>query len=136
MRLDKYTLGTYSPGASLSKQLLWYFIGAPLVESYWLPISSFKVWVLRLFGAKIGGVKVKFPWRLTVFDYVWIGENAWIDNSRASNHKKSYQHSKCGIFKVDTHNWMLSTSIALRKLTLGDVISYFIFGGRHDYSRC
>ena len=26
------------------------------------------------------GVRVKFPWRLTVGDHAWIGENAWIDN--------------------------------------------------------
>jgi putative colanic acid biosynthesis acetyltransferase WcaF len=23
---------------------------------------------------------VKFPWRLSVGDFVWIGENAWLDN--------------------------------------------------------
>ncbi len=87
MRLDNYTVGTYTPGATILRQLLWYFIGAPLVRSYWLPVTSFKVWLLRCFGAKIGqqvtikpGVKVKFPWRLTVGDYVWIGENAWLDN--------------------------------------------------------
>lgn len=87
MRLDKYTVGTYTPGAIIWKQLLWYFIGSRLVESYLLPISSFKVSILRLFGASLGqgvrikpGVRVKFPWRLTVGDYVWIGENAWIDN--------------------------------------------------------
>jgi putative colanic acid biosynthesis acetyltransferase WcaF len=87
MRLDNYTVGTYTPGASIVRQLLWYFIGAPLFSSYWLPITDFKVWLLRRFGAKIGqqvtikpGVKVKFPWRLTVGDYVWIGENAWLDN--------------------------------------------------------
>jgi putative colanic acid biosynthesis acetyltransferase WcaF len=25
-------------------------------------------------------VRVKFPWRLIVGDYAWIGEDAWIDN--------------------------------------------------------
>ena len=87
MRLDNYTVGTYTPGAKIVKQLLWYFVGSPLFRSYWLPFTGFKVWILRRFGAKIGqqvtikpGVKVKFPWRLTVGDYVWIGENAWLDN--------------------------------------------------------
>ena len=87
MRLDNYTVGSYTPGAPYSQQLLWYFIGSPLVESYWLPLSSIKVSILRLFGANIGkgvnikpGVKIKFPWRLTLGDYAWIGEDVWIDN--------------------------------------------------------
>jgi putative colanic acid biosynthesis acetyltransferase WcaF len=87
MRLDNYSTGNYSPGASFWKQLLWYFIGSPLVENHWLPVSNLKVLILRSFGAKIGkglrikpGVRVKFPWRLTVGNHVWIGEDAWIDN--------------------------------------------------------
>jgi putative colanic acid biosynthesis acetyltransferase WcaF len=87
MRLDKYRVSNYTPGAPFWKQLLWYFLGSPLVESNWLPMSSLKVAILRSFGAKIGAgvrikprVRVKFPWRLTVGDYVWIGEDAWIDN--------------------------------------------------------
>ncbi len=87
MHLDNYSLGSYTPGAPYWKQLLWHFLGSPIVESNWLPISTLKVWVLRSFGASIGqqvrikpGVRVKFPWRLTVGDCVWIGESTWIDN--------------------------------------------------------
>ncbi len=87
MRLDNYTLSNYTPGAPYHQQLLWYFIGSPLIESYWLPVSSIKIWILRLFGSTIGngvrikpGVKIKFPWRLIIGDYVWIGEDTWIDN--------------------------------------------------------
>lgn len=87
MRLDNYTLGSYTPGAALWQQLLWYFVGEPLFRTYWLPFSGLKVLILRSFGAEIGqhvrikpGVKIKFPWRLSVGDYVWIGENAWLDN--------------------------------------------------------
>ncbi|MEH2381191.1 MAG: WcaF family extracellular polysaccharide biosynthesis acetyltransferase [Nostoc sp.] len=87
MRLDQYTIGNYTPGTTYWKQLFWYFLGSPLVESYWLPFSAFKIWVLRSFGAKIGqgvrikpGVRVKFPWRLNIGDFVWIGEDTWIDN--------------------------------------------------------
>ncbi|MDX1977614.1 MAG: WcaF family extracellular polysaccharide biosynthesis acetyltransferase [Pseudanabaenaceae cyanobacterium bins.68] len=87
MQLDQYTTGTYTIGARVIKQVLWYLIGAPLVKSYLLPFSGLKVGILRLFGAQIGqgvrikpGVQVKFPWRLIVQDYVWIGEQAWLDN--------------------------------------------------------
>jgi putative colanic acid biosynthesis acetyltransferase WcaF len=87
MRLDLYTTGDYTPGASLFKRLLWYFIGSLLVQSYLIPVSALKVFLLRLFGAEIGegvrikpGVRVKFPWRLVIGDHVWLGEDLWIDN--------------------------------------------------------
>ena len=77
----------YSPGATYWRQLLWFFVGAPLLESRWLPISRVKVTVLRWFGAEIGvgvrikpGVRVKFPWKLRVGKHCWLGEYCWIDN--------------------------------------------------------
>ncbi|MEO1131822.1 MAG: putative colanic acid biosynthesis acetyltransferase [Cyanobacteria bacterium J06639_1] len=87
MRLDRYTVGSYTPGAPKWKQVLWYFAGEPFVRSYLVPFSSLKVTVLRAFGAHIGtgvrikpGVRIKFPWRLHVGDWVWLGEGAWLDN--------------------------------------------------------
>jgi putative colanic acid biosynthesis acetyltransferase WcaF len=87
MRLDRYTVGAYSPGAALWKQVAWYYLGSPLVSSYWMVGSGFKCWLLRCFGAQVGsgvrikpGVKIKLPWRLVVGDFVWLGENCWIDN--------------------------------------------------------
>jgi putative colanic acid biosynthesis acetyltransferase WcaF len=87
MRLDRYTVGSYSPGASFWRQILWYYLGSPLVTSYLIVGSGFKCWVLRCFGAQVGegvriksGVRIKFPWRLAVGDFVWLGENCWIDN--------------------------------------------------------
>jgi putative colanic acid biosynthesis acetyltransferase WcaF len=66
---------------------LWYFCGLPLVRAHWLPVSAIKTGLLNLFGAKVGrgvyikpGVRVKFPWYLTIGDYCWIGEDVWIDN--------------------------------------------------------
>lgn len=68
-------------------EALWHFVGAPLVRTEWLPFSSFKAFVLRCFGARIGrGVlikprlRVKFPWYLEVGDHTWLGEGLWIDN--------------------------------------------------------
>ena len=43
--------------------------------------------LLRAFGADVGrrvlirhGVRVQWPWKLSVADDVWIGEDAWIIN--------------------------------------------------------
>ena len=112
MRLDKYTLGSYTTGAPYWKQLLWYFVGSPLVESPWLPISSVKVRILRIFGASIGQgvrikprVRVKFPWRLTLGDYVWIGEDTWIDNL-ADVTIESHACLSQGVYLcTGNHNW-------------------------------
>ncbi|MEM9155476.1 MAG: WcaF family extracellular polysaccharide biosynthesis acetyltransferase [Cyanobacteria bacterium P01_F01_bin.33] len=87
MRLDRYTTGSYTPGVAIWKQMLWYYAGQPLVCSSFLPFSGLKVRVLRAFGAQIGtgvrikpGVRVKFPWRLQIGNWVWLGEEAWLDN--------------------------------------------------------
>jgi putative colanic acid biosynthesis acetyltransferase WcaF len=87
MRLDEYTVGLYSPGAPLWKQVAWYYLGSPLITSYAIVGSGFKCWLLRCFGAEIGegvrikhGVRIKFPWRLIIGDFVWLGESCWIDN--------------------------------------------------------
>jgi putative colanic acid biosynthesis acetyltransferase WcaF len=52
-----------------------------------LPGSAWRVFLLRLFGTTIGksvvikpGVNIKYPWRLNIGDYSWIGEDVWIDN--------------------------------------------------------
>jgi putative colanic acid biosynthesis acetyltransferase WcaF len=69
------------------KGFIWYFINALFFINPMNPISSLKVFLLRLFGAKIGngvrikpGVNIKYPWLLTIGNNVWIGENVWIDN--------------------------------------------------------
>jgi putative colanic acid biosynthesis acetyltransferase WcaF len=88
IRLDQYQKpGLPTGGAPLWKQLLWFFIGFPLVRSHFIPVSSFKVWLLRQFGSQIGtgvrikpDVQVKFPWLLTIGDHCWIGESVWLDN--------------------------------------------------------
>ncbi len=87
MKLSEYCKGEYTPGAGVAKQLLWYFVGFPLVRSHLIPFSVVKVATLRLFGATVGrgvrikpGLRVKFPWRLRVGNDSWLGEDAWIDN--------------------------------------------------------
>ncbi|MDB5242261.1 MAG: colanic acid biosynthesis acetyltransferase WcaF [Spirosoma sp.] len=84
--LSRFDNSWYNPGPRW-KILLWYISNSLVLNTY-LPIPvAFKVWVLRLFGAKIGrgvvikpAVNIKYPWLLQVGNYVWIGEQVWIDN--------------------------------------------------------
>lgn len=85
-RLDKFNNVWYKPGRSVITRVIWHFINAGLLNSS-LPGSSFRVFLLRSFGARIGRgvvikpyVSVKYPWRLQVGDHCWIGEQVWIDN--------------------------------------------------------
>jgi putative colanic acid biosynthesis acetyltransferase WcaF len=85
--LSKFNNSWYNPGANAFKRTLWYFVSFLFFKSYWLPVSGVKVFLLRIFGARIGknvnikpAVNIKYPWRLSISDFVWIGENVWIDN--------------------------------------------------------
>lgn len=86
MRLDHFDNRDFSRGASRAKEALWMVVSGTLFGS-WLPGSGWRVKLLRAFGATVGQgavikphVTIKFPWRLTIGDHVWIGERAWIDN--------------------------------------------------------
>lgn len=116
IHLNQYTIQDYSPGAPAWKQLLWFFIGDPIVRSRLLPISSLKVRVLRSFGASIGqgvrikpGVQVKFPWRLTIGNHCWIGENAWFDNLAPIVLEDHICVSQSVYFCTGNHDWTAST---------------------------
>jgi putative colanic acid biosynthesis acetyltransferase WcaF len=85
--LRNYDNSWYHPGRSAIWRMSWFFLGLPILRSLWIPSSSLRVHLLRLFGARIGervvvkpGVSVKYPWHLIVGDDSWIGERCWIDN--------------------------------------------------------
>ena len=83
---SKYNNKDFYPG-NLILRILWYLFSLFFFKSSWLPFSFFKVFILRIFGAKIGksvvikpSVNIKYPWKLSLGNHVWIGENVWIDN--------------------------------------------------------
>ena len=87
VQLRRYDNSWFHPGGSAFKRALWFFIGQPLLGASWIPFSSMRVTLLRLFGAHIGqgvvikpSVQVKYPWHLVVGDDCWMGEHVWIDN--------------------------------------------------------
>lgn len=84
--LSKFNNQWYQPGPTW-KRLLWHYVSLLVMESGWFPFYSLKVALLRSFGAEVGvgvcikpHVHIKYPWKLSIGDHVWIGEQVWIDN--------------------------------------------------------
>lgn len=84
--LSRFNNSWFKKGANPFKLYLWYFVRETFFHSAF-PISSVKVVLLKMFGARIGKnlvikphVIIKFPWKLKIGDNVWIGEKAWIEN--------------------------------------------------------
>ena len=86
VQLSTFNNAWYDPGASFATRLLWYITNTIFFQSRALLPYAWKSSLLRLFGAEVGrgvvvkpGVNIKYPWKLKIGDFAWIGENVWID---------------------------------------------------------
>jgi putative colanic acid biosynthesis acetyltransferase WcaF len=76
----------YDKGRPIATQALWFATQNLIFSQWWLP-AAWRPRLLRLFGATIGSgvlvrhrVRVLWPWKLSIGDNCWIGEDAWILN--------------------------------------------------------
>lgn len=74
-------------GVSKIKEICWYLVKIIFFLTAIPFPSRFKCILLRLFGAKVGkGVIIKprvnihMPWKLSIGDFVWVGEEAFLLN--------------------------------------------------------
>lgn len=79
--------GNYRAKRGALIELFWFVLEACVINNKLLPVSSVRVALLRLFGAKIGNgcrfvhpLRVKAPWNLEVGDNCWFGVDVWIYN--------------------------------------------------------
>ncbi len=124
--LSRFDNSWYLPGAGIIKRILWYIINVLFFLNPWNPISSLKVLLLKLFGAKIGkgvvikpSVNIKYPWRLKIGNFVWIGEKAWIDNLANIEIGDNVSISQGAMLLCGNHNYKKSTfDLIIGEITL------------------
>jgi putative colanic acid biosynthesis acetyltransferase WcaF len=87
VNLSAFSSAQFDRGASRPRELLWLFVSLFLFRLCPLSLSRLKCAVLRAFGARVGTgvtikpqVKITFPWKLTIGDHVWLGEECWLLN--------------------------------------------------------
>jgi putative colanic acid biosynthesis acetyltransferase WcaF len=82
-KTNKFVMPVGFRGRSVLIVQLWWLVQASLFA--WSPQFAYewRNFLLRAFGAKIGSgviirpnVRITYPWKLTVGDHAWIGDNA------------------------------------------------------------
>jgi putative colanic acid biosynthesis acetyltransferase WcaF len=110
--LSSYKADRPGGGASLVRMALWYGIGYLIVRSHFLVSSSIRAAILRAFGATIGesvvlkpGIRVKYPWKLSIGSYSWIGESVWLDTVEAISIGDNVCISQGAYLCTGNHDW-------------------------------
>lgn len=82
-KLDHFTLPKGFRGRGAIIVQLWWFIQSTLFAMSPQFAYKWRNFILRCFGAKIGrgvvirpNVRITYPWKLTIGDHSWIGDNA------------------------------------------------------------
>ncbi len=113
--LSSFSNPEYNPGASFLTRGIWHLVSAAFFQSRF-PVNGVKVLLLKFFGAKLGkgvvikpSVNIKSPWLLTVGNYCWIGEHAWIDNLVPVSLGDNCCISQGAMLLTGNHNYKKST---------------------------
>lgn len=125
--LSRFNIDWYKPGPRW-KVVLWFLVNSLFLNTY-LPIPvAIKVAILRLFGAKLGkrvmikpAVNIKYPWLLRTGDYVWIGEQVWIDNLSEVTIGSNVCLSQGAMLLTGNHDYRRSTfDLTTRPILIDD----------------
>lgn len=127
-QLSTYNNSWYNPGGGPIKRLIWYYVNILFFMNPLNPFSGLKVFLLRLFGAKVGkgvvikpNVNIKYPWLLEIGDHTWIGERAWIDNLAQVKIGKNCCISQGAMLLCGNHNYKKPTfDLIVKPITLED----------------
>ena len=114
--LSRYSPGQFDRGAGVLKESLWLVVSLILFRLCPFSFSALKCSVLRAFGARIGRnvtikpqVKITFPWKLTVGDHVWLGEECWLLNLERIDIGSNVSISQRAVLCTGSHDYKRAT---------------------------
>lgn len=125
--LSKFNNSWYQPGNSI-KRILWFGIGHIFINSYFPSPIFIKIFILKLFGAKIAAnvvikpkVNIKYPWKLSIGQNSWIGEDVWIDNLDEITIGSDVCISQGAILQTGSHDFKSETfDLLIKPIILED----------------
>lgn len=144
-RLAGFTGAGYDKGRNRLWQAAWLSVSGLITMRFWCP-RVLRIAILRFFGATIGDnvlirhrVRIHWPWKLTVGDDSWIGEDVWLLNLEpitiGSNvclsqsvflctgshdrHTPTFEFDNAPI-TVGDRAWVAARATVLRGVTIGD----------------
>jgi putative colanic acid biosynthesis acetyltransferase WcaF len=114
--LSNYSAVGFDRGAGVLKEGLWLLASLVLFRLCPFSLSALKRGVLRTFGARVGRgvvikpqVKITFPWKLELGDYVWLGEECWLLNLEQIVIGSNVSISQRAFLCTGNHNYKLPT---------------------------
>lgn len=143
-RLADFTGVGYDKGRSPAWQVAWLVVSGTVFTRWWCP-ARLRVAILRAFGATIGEgvlvrhrVRVHWPWKLTIGDHSWVGEEAWLLNLEPivigsdvcvsqgallctgshDRHSPSFEFDNAPV-RVEDGAWVAVRATVLRGVTVG-----------------
>lgn len=125
VELDQFNNDWFRPGSKL-KIVLWTLFSIAFIRTAFPWPMFIKKTLLQVFGCKVGKsfvikpeVNIKYPWKLTIGDYVWIGEKVWIDNLAQVNLHSHVCVSQGAMLLTGNHNYKKSSfDLEIGEITL------------------
>jgi putative colanic acid biosynthesis acetyltransferase WcaF len=126
--LSQYSPGNFDRGAAVFKEALWRVVSLMLFRLCPFSASELKCGILRVFGARVGraviikpNVKITFPWKLTIGNDVWLGEECWILNLERVTIGNHVCVSQRAFLCTGSHNYNLPTfDLIVKPITVED----------------
>jgi putative colanic acid biosynthesis acetyltransferase WcaF len=128
MNLSTFNNAGFERGAGRCKELAWLALRSFFFEHSVMPWYGLRRRILRTFGARLSpnvvikpGVKITFPWRLTVGENSWLGEECWLLNLAPISIGKNVCISQRAFLCTGSHDWSKeSFDLITRPITVED----------------